>query len=230
MPVKMKELPISERPYEKLELYGESTLSNSELLAIILKTGTKEETAVTLAQKILKLKSRNQSEEIRSLQEISLTELKKVKGIGRVKAIEIKAVCELAKRMARPINSQKIQIKTGQDVAKLFMAELQYEKTEHLKVVLLNSKNTVLKIAEVAHGGTNSASIEPKEIMLEAIKTGCNRMILVHNHPSGDPTPSSADYRMNDRIYEAADVLGIELLDHIVIGDRKIPKHHVSKK
>jgi len=230
MPVKMKELPISERPYEKLELYGESTLSNSELLAIILKTGTKEETAVTLAQKILKLKSRNQSEEIRSLQEISLTELKKVKGIGRVKAIEIKAVCELAKRMARPINSQKIQIKTGQDVAKLFMAELQYEKTEHLKVVLLNAKNTVLKIAEVAHGGTNSASIEPKEIMLEAIKTGCNRMILVHNHPSGDPTPSSADYRMNDRIYEAADVLGIELLDHIVIGDRKIPKHHVSKK
>ena len=221
MPVKMKELPISERPYEKLELYGESTLSNSELLAIILKTGTKEETAVTLAQKILKLKSRNQSEEIRSLQEISLTELKKVKGIGRVKAIEIKAVCELAKRMARPINSQKIQIKTGQDVAKLFMAELQYEKTEHLKVVLLNSKNTVLKIAEVAHGGTNSASIEPKEIMLEAIKTGCNRMILVHNHPSGDPTPSSADYRMNDRIYEAADVLGIELLDHIVIGDGK---------
>lgn len=230
MPVKMKELPISERPYEKLEMYGENSLSNSELLAIILKTGTKEETAVTLAQKILKLKSKNQSEEIRSLQEIPLAELQKIKGIGRVKAIQIKAVCELGKRMARPINSQKTQIQTGQDVAKLFMEEMQYEKTEHLKVVLLNSKNTVLKIVEVAHGGTNAATVEPKEIMLEAIKTGSSRIILVHNHPSGDPTPSSADYLMNDRIYEAADILGIELLDHIVIGDRKIPKHYVSEK
>ena len=227
MPVKMKELPISERPYEKLEMYGETALSNSELLAIILKTGTKEETAVTLAQKILKLKSRNESEEIRSLQEIPLADLKKIKGIGRVKAIQIKAVCELSKRMARPINSQKVQIKTGQDVANLLMSEMQYEKTEHIKVVLLNSKNTVQKIVDIAHGGTNAATVEPKEIMLEAIKIQCHKIILVHNHPSGDPTPSALDYLMNDRIYEAADILGIKLLDHIIIGDRKIPKHHV---
>lgn len=221
MPIKMKELPLSERPYEKLEMYGEASLSNSELLAIILKTGTREETAVTLAQKILKLKSKNESEQIRSLQEISLAELQKIKGIGKVKAIEIRAVCELAKRMARPINTQKVQIKTGQDVANLFLAELQYEKTEHLKVVLLNSKNRVQKIVEIAHGGNNAASIEPKEILLEAIKIGCNRIILVHNHPSGDPTPSRSDYLVNDRIYEAADILGIQLLDHIIIGDGK---------
>ena len=230
MPVKMKELPTSERPYEKLQMYGESSLSNSELLAIILKTGTKEETAVTLAQKILKLKSKNQSEEIRSLQDISLDELTQIKGIGKVKAIQIKAICEIAKRMARPINSQKIQIKTGQDVAKIFMEELQYEKTEHLKLVALNHKNIILKIVEIAHGGTNSAIIEPKEILLEAIKIGSNRIILVHNHPSGDPRPSKADFLVNDRIYEAADILGIELLDHIIIGDRKIRKYYVLQK
>jgi len=230
MPIKMKELPTSERPYEKLEMYGEQTLSNSELLAIILKTGTKEETVINIAQRILKLKSKDETEEIKSLQEISLSELKQIKGIGRVKAIQIKAVCEIAKRMSRPINAKRLQIKTSKDVAKLLMEELRYEKTEHLKAILLNTKNIILKIVEVAHGGTNSASTEPKEIMLEAIKIGASKIILVHNHPSGDSTPSKADFSLTDRMYEASDVLGLKLLDHIVIGDRKLPKHNVPKR
>lgn len=216
MPIKIKELPISERPYEKLETYGEQTLSNSELLAIIIKTGTKEETAVSLAQQILQNEA---CDSLRHLQEISLSELKKIKGIGRVKAIQIKAVCEIAKRISRPINSDKIRIKTGADVAELLMNEMRYLKREVAKVVLLNNKNIVLKIADVAYGGSNFACLEPKEIMHEAINVGASRIIMVHNHPSGDPTPSKEDYRTNDRIYEAAQIMGIELLDHIVIGD-----------
>ena len=186
------------------------------MLAIIIKTGTKEETAVTLAQKILK---KDGCETLRHLQEISLLELKKIKGIGRVKAIQLKAVCEIAKRMAMPINSNKICIKTGADVAKLLMEEMRYLKREVAKVILLNNKNIIIKIVDIAFGGGNFAVLEPKEILQEAIKVGANRIILVHNHPSGDATPSKQDYLTNDRIYEAAEIIGIELLDHIVIGD-----------
>jgi len=181
MPIKMKELPISERPYEKLETYGEQTLSNSELLAIIIKTGTKEETAVTLAQKILK---NDTGENLRYLQEMPLVELKKIKGIGRVKAIQLKAVCEIAKRMSRPLNSNKICIKNGHDVAKLLMEEMRYLKREVAKVLLLNNKNVLLKIVDIAYGGRNFACLEPKEILQEAIQTGANKIILVHNHPA----------------------------------------------
>lgn len=142
----IKNLPNSERPYEKLELYGEQTLSNSELLAIILKTGSKEQTAIMLAQNILSLKG---EENIRSLQEISLLELKQIKGIGRVKAIQIKAVCELAKRMARPLNINKIIIKSPKDVANLLMEETRYEKREIVKILILNQKNVVQKIIDI---------------------------------------------------------------------------------
>lgn len=142
----IKQLPNSERPYEKLEMYGEKTLSNSELLAIILKTGTKEQTAVGLAQNILALKGK---EDLRSLQEITLKELKQIKGIGRVKAIQIKAVCELSKRMSRP-NNLNVTIRVPKDVANLLMDELRYEKREIVKVVILNTKNVVQKVVDIA--------------------------------------------------------------------------------
>jgi DNA repair protein RadC len=142
----IKQLPNSERPYEKLEMYGEKTLSNSELLAIILKTGTKEQTAVSLAQSILAL---NGEEGIRGLQNISLLELQKIKGVGKVKAIQIKAVCELAKRMEKPLNLNAI-IKEPKDVANLLMNELRYEKRETVKILILNTKNVVQKIIDIA--------------------------------------------------------------------------------
>lgn len=219
MTVKMKELPLSERPYEKLEMYGSQTLSNSELLAIIIKSGTKEETSVGLAQKILALKNNTQKDDLRFLQELSIEEFMKIKGIGKVKAIQLKAVCELAKRMSRPINTLKTKIKTTQDVADLLMSELRYEKREIAKVIILNSQNIILKIIDISFGGTSYAILEPKEVLLEAIKMQAPKIILVHNHPSGDPKPSKQDYRATDRIYEAAQVMGIELLDHVVIGD-----------
>ncbi len=221
MPIKMKELPLCERPYEKLELYGAEVLTNSELLAIIIKTGTKDETSVMLAQKILNLKSDNENQDLRFLHDISIKELMTIKGIGKVKAIQIKAIGELTKRLSKPINNMKIKVKSPGDIANLFMQELRYEKKEIMKLIILNSKNVIQKMVNISLGATNSASVEPKEILLEAIKGQANRIILIHNHPSGDPTPSKADYMVTDRIYECADIMGIELLDHIVIGDGK---------
>lgn len=144
--MKIKELPESERPYEKLEMYGATQLSNAELLAIIIKCGTKEDTSIGLAHKILNLKGNNQEKDLRFLQDISLEELTQIKGIGKVKAIQLAAVCELAKRMSRPINSMKLVIKNTKDVANLLMDELRYEKRELVKLIILNSKNIILKI------------------------------------------------------------------------------------
>lgn len=213
--MKIKEVPTLERPYEKMELYGEQKLSNSELLAIIIKTGSKDESVVTLAQKILNMCGDN----LRVLQDLSITEFMKIKGIGRVKAIQLKAVCELAKRMGQPLNNKKITIKSPEDVANLVMEELRYETKEEARVIILNIKNIVQKIVKVSQGGTNFAVIEPKEVLEDAIKMGAPRIILLHNHPSGDSTPSKSDYDVTDKIYECASMMGIELLDHIVIGD-----------
>lgn len=183
MTIKMKELPECERPYEKMQRYGETALSNAELLAIIIKTGTKEETSVSLAQKILKLRENN-TNDLRFLQDISVEELTTIKGIGKVKALQIKAIGELTKRMSRPINANKIVIKSPQDVANILMEELKYEKREKVKVIILNTKNVVLKIVEISTGGSNFAVIEPKNVLIDAIKMQAPKIILVHNHPS----------------------------------------------
>lgn len=219
MSIKMKELPESERPYEKVQMYGTEKLTDSELLAIIIKTGTKEDTSVSLAQKILSICKKEKEKNLRFLQDVSMEELMKIKGIGKVKAIQIVATCELAKRMSKPVNSLKIVIKDTKDVANLFMDELKYEKREIAKLLILNSRNTLIKIKDIALGGGNFAKIEPKIILEEPIKIGASKIILLHNHPSGDPTPSKEDYRMTDRIYECADIMGITLLDHVIIGN-----------
>lgn len=216
----IKKLPTSERPYEKAQMYGIENLSNSELLAIIIKTGTKEKTSVELAQEILSIESKNK-ENIQFLQDISIEEFMNIKGIGRVKAIQIKAICELTKRMSRPIENIETKIRTSDNVAQLLMNEMKYEKREKLKVLVLNTKNVLLKIIDVSYGGTNSATVEPKDVLTEPIKMGAPRIILVHNHPSGDPTPSKEDIELTKRIYNAANILGINLLDHVVIGYNK---------
>lgn len=221
MKIKMKELPISERPYEKLKIYGAEKLTNSELLAILLKNGTKDYTAIDLANNVLKLNDSKEKEDLSFLQDVSISELMNIKGIGEVKAIQILAVCELVKRINKPINKQNIKIKDAKDVAKLLMNELRYEKREIVKLILLNSRNIVLKIKDISYGGTNFAMIEPKEVLAEAIKLQAPKIILVHNHPSGDVIPSQSDFIMTDRMYEASEILGIQLLDHVIIGDNK---------
>lgn len=223
--ISIKKLPNSEKPYEKLEMFGEKTLSNSELLAIILKTGTKDQTAVGLAQMVLSL---NEKAQLRGLQEISLNELKKIKGIGRVKAIQIKAVCEIAKRMAMPLDL-KIEIRKPQDVAKLFTEELRYEKREIVKLLILNNKNVVEKIINLTQGDNNSASIEVRQIIEEVLKTGMTKFILVHNHPSGDINPSLRDSETTKRIEKASKLIGIQFLDHIIIGQESFCSMYTRK-
>ena len=218
MSITIKQLPELERPYEKLELYGEKALSNAELLAIIIKTGTKEETSVQVAQKILNLND-TQTQGLEFLQDISIEEFMQIKGIGKVKAIQLKAVCELAIRMSRPNNYKKIKVGQPYDLAKLLMNELRYEKKEIAKLVILNEKNEILKIHDIAIGGTNFAEIGMKDVLSEPIKMKAPKIILVHNHPTGDCTPSKSDITITERLYDAAQLLGIKLLDHIVIGD-----------
>ncbi len=149
MPIKMKELPELERPYEKLEWYGEKVLSNAELLAIIIKTGNKEETSVQLAQKILNLNNLK-SEGINFLRNITIEELMKIKGIGKVKAIQLKAVGELANRMTMPNSLKKIVIKEPFDLAKIMLEELRFQKKEIIKIVMLNNRNEIIKIKDIA--------------------------------------------------------------------------------
>ena len=153
------------------------------------------------------------------LRDLSLEELMNLKGIGRVKAIQIKSICELATRMSKPSNYKKIQIKSPKDVAELLMSDLRFEKREIAKIILLNNKNIVLKIQDVAIGSGNFSNLNIRYILSETVKINAPKIILVHNHPSGDPTPSRADIIVTERLKEAAEILKIELLDHIVIGN-----------
>lgn len=214
----MKELPELERPYEKLELYGEKILSNAELLAIIIKTGTKDETAIELAQKILKLNDTN-TEDLSYLKELSIEELMQIKGIGKVKAIQLKAVTEIAIRMFKTSNYKAVTIKQPYDLAKILMSELKFEKSEKVKLIILNNKNEVQKIKEIATGGSNFANVSIKDILSEPIKMKAPKIILVHNHPSGDSTPSNQDRVFTEQLYEISELMGIQLVDHLVIGN-----------
>lgn len=217
MPIKMKELPETERPYEKLEQYGAKTLTNAELLAIIIKTGTKEETAVGLAQQILKMNN-TKEQNLSFLREITVEEFMKIKGIGKVKAIQLKAICELATRMNAITNYKERKILQPRDIAEILIEEMRFEKQEILKVAMLDNRNKLIKIKDIAKGGGNFAVTTIKSVLNEAVKIEASKIILIHNHPTGDPTPSEKDKEFTDKVEQATEILGIKLLDHIVIG------------
>ena len=214
----IKELPETERPYEKMELYGEKSLSNAELLAIIIKTGTKQYTSIDIAREVLNLNDEPNFNNLNFLRELTIEELIKIKGMGKIKAIQLKAICELANRMNQPLNFQKIIIKEPKDIVKVLMNQMQYEKMEIAKVVLLDTKCYILKIKDIAIGGNNFVNIAMKDVLTEAVKTSAPKIILVHNHPSGISTPSKQDYEVTYKLENASKLLGIQLLDHIVIG------------
>ena len=218
MSIKIKQLPETERPYEKMELYGETALSNAELIAIIIKTGTKEESSVTIAQKLLSVNPTSKNN-LDFLKEMTIEELMTIKGIGKAKAIQLKAVAELAKRISVPTNYQKIKINRPEDIARLLMEEMRLEKQEHVKLIILNNKNEIIKIKKIAQGGINSVNMSMREILVEPIRIQAPKMILIHNHPSGDSTPSKVDIKITQRLFEVAQLFDIELLDHIVIGN-----------
>lgn len=219
MPIKMKNLPVTERPYEKLEQCGEKNLTNAELLAIIIKSGTREETSVQLAQKILLLNENQDRNNLNFLREITIEELKKIKGIGKVKAIQIKATCELASRMNSIDNYKNIIISKPGDVVDILFEEMRFEKQEILKVVILGNKNKLLKIKDIAKGCGNFVKASIKDVLNEAVKVQAMQIILVHNHPSGDVTPSKNDIEFTREVKKASAILGINLIDHIIIGE-----------
>jgi len=210
----IKDLPEIERPRERLERYGASALSNTELLAILLRTGTKNESAISLAHRLLM-----QGQGLRYLIDSDMAQLSCINGIGQAKASQIKAAIELGKRLAAYEPGVERPIKCPQDVSDLLMGEMRYLKKEHMKIVLLNIKCNVISVEDISVGSLNASIVHPREVFNPAIRKSSASIIMVHNHPSGDPTPSSEDTAITARINEAGKLIGIELADHIIIGD-----------
>lgn len=217
--MKIKDLPEMERPYEKLENYGALKLSDAELLAVILKSGSKNMTSVELAQQILLLDE--ECKGVAFLRDVPLEELQKIKGLGRVKALQIKAVAELAHRIATPRKIYKTVVDSPEKASSLVMDELKDASQEMIKTLLLNSQNELIRIVTNSIGNVNSNYIEMREILKEPIKSSAPKIILVHNHPSGNPLPSKSDIDFTQTLRETSKLFGIELVDHLVIGNAK---------
>lgn len=210
----IKDIPQNDRPRERLLKYGPEVLSNAELLAVIIRTGTKNQNALNLAQSIL-----SKSNGLRFLCSSSVQELSNIKGIGEAKAAIIKASLELGNRLRSFRKDEKITIKHPRDVANMLMEDMRYLKKEHFKVIFLDTKNNVIDISDISVGTLNSSIVHPREVFYEAIKKTAFSIVICHNHPSGDPTPSKEDINVTLRLKEVGKLIGIELLDHIVIGD-----------
>lgn len=214
MDQRIMDMPQNERPQERLLRYGADSLSNSELLAVILRTGTRDENILNLAQRTLTLFNG-----INGLLEASQDDLMKIEGIKEAKASQILSVAELAKRYKSYRSGDTYKIGSPGDAADLVMVELREFKQEVLKVLLLNTKNVVIGVHNASMGSLNSSIVHPREIFKEAIRKSAASIIMVHNHPSGDPTPSSEDIAATGRIREAGKLIGIDLLDHVIVGN-----------
>ena len=211
----IKELPFEERPREKLIQCGAGALSNAELLAILIGTGTREMSAIMLANRVLAL----EKEGISYLAGCLPEELSEIPGMGMAKSCQIIAAIELGKRIATKPRTKKINVTSPEEVASLFIEEMRYLKKEYFKVLLLNTKNEIIMIENISVGSLNSSVVHPREVFCTAIKKSACSMIAVHNHPSGNPTPSQTDIDVTKRLAEAGELLGIRVLDHLIIGD-----------
>ncbi|MEW6618805.1 MAG: DNA repair protein RadC [bacterium] len=206
------DLPISERPRERLQKFGSEALSSQELLALILGRGIAGESVMVTAQRLLTTFGN-----VKAISEASLEELAKVRGIGQAKASQIKAAFELAKRSDEEVG-ERVSIKSSEDVAKLVRPRLKDKKKEYFLILSLDTRNNLTKISEISIGSLNANLVHPREVFKEAIQSIANSVILVHNHPSGNPEPSEDDLEITKRLIEASKILGIEILDHIIIA------------
>ncbi|NLY50692.1 MAG: DNA repair protein RadC [Firmicutes bacterium] len=213
----MRELPADSRPRERLAQLGAENLATAELLAIILRTGSRGRTALDLAQ--LLLTGEGDEVGLRYLATASLNELAKRPGIGLVKAIQVKAALELGRRLVREGAERGPSIRSPRDVFSLVGDEMRLYDREHFRALHLNTKNQVLAQETVAVGSLSAALVHPRELFKGCVKRSAAAVILLHNHPSGDPEPSSEDIALTRRLVEAGSILGIEVLDHLVIGD-----------
>lgn len=212
----IKDLPLGERPRERLLHYGAENLSAAELIAIILHTGSAEQTVMALAEELVAC-----FKDLRGISRASCAELMTVKGVGTAKAIQLKAAFELGKRVLNSSPAQLPVIRHPQDVFNLLKATFHDLDREHFKVVHLNVKNQVLKVETTSIGILNSSPVHPREVFKEAIKMNSAGMILTHNHPSGDPSPSKDDLQLTTRLQEAGMILGIQIIDHVIFGDNR---------
>jgi DNA repair protein RadC len=210
----IRDVPEEERPRERMKIYGAENLTNTELLAILLRTGVKGQSVIHLADYIL-----HKAGSLKNLLEMDLEELKSIKGVGEAKAIQVKAGLELGRRLSRRSLLDKYQIRSPKDAADYMMDSLRYLHQEHFVCLFLNTKNQVIGQETIFIGTLNSSIVHPREVFREGIRRSAASIILLHNHPSGDPTPSKEDLEVTKRLVESGRLLGIEVLDHLIIGD-----------
>ncbi len=206
------------RPYEKCEALGADSLSDAELIAVMIRSGSRGKSAVELAEEIL-LGDGKTSAGLNRLMQLDADELTKFKGIGRVKSIQISCLCELAKRIARQQAVSGLSADSPKTVAGFYMGELRFKPAEEVHLMLLNSKNRMLKSVMISRGTVNSSQVSPREVFLSALKYKAASMILIHNHPSGDPNPSEEDICFSRQLYKLGILMNIPLRDSIIIGD-----------
>lgn len=207
-------VPIYERPRERLLAYGTSALSEVELLAILLRTGTEEESSYQLAQRLL-----STFDDLRGLSEATQEELTTLRGIGPVKAIELRAAFELGKRLSGKGKFAQKPIRLPRDVAQIMIPEMRYLTQEHFVCLFLNTKNRIIGKQTIFVGSLDASIVHPREVFKEAIKRSSAAVICLHNHPSGDPSPSREDIEVTRTLSKAGELVGIALLDHVIIGD-----------
>ncbi|MBF4694864.1 RadC family protein [Fusibacter ferrireducens] len=213
----IKKLPLEERPREKMMMYGEQALSNAELLAIILRTGTAKKSAIDVAHDLIEKCPADFSD----LNQFSLEELCEIEGIGPSKACQILSSLELGRRIQRSSFKSKTKVTSPDAIFTFFKSEIGHEKVEKFIVVLLNTKNEMIKWEIISVGSLNASIVHPREVFNKAIKKNAAAIIAVHNHPSGHVTPSREDLNITMRLKEAGRIVGINLIDHIIIGHEK---------
>lgn len=211
----IRELPAQERPRERLKKYGAASLSNAELLAIILRTGAASESVLNLSAKLLA-----RFGGLNGLSKAGFGELCSERGLGEAKASQLKAALELGRRLLSTQPGERPLVRSPEDIANLLQAEMAFLEQEELRVVLLNSKNQVLSTPQLYKGSVNTSQVRVSELFRDAVRENCPALIVVHNHPSGDPTPSPEDIQITEQMVKSGRLLDIDVLDHIIIGQQ----------
>lgn len=212
----IRDFPQDERPRERFIQHGPQSLSNHELVAILLRTGTKEESVLQLSNRLL-----SRFEGLRLLKAATLEEITEIKGIGQAKAIQILAAVEIGRRIANLAFNERYVIRSPEDGAKYLMNDMRFLTQEHFVCLYLNTKNQVIHKQTVFIGSLNASIVHPREVYKEALRRSAASIICLHNHPSGDPAPSREDIEVTKRLSECGKIIGIDLLDHLIIGENK---------